>query len=171
MNSWRQPDSQQNQHPSPGQPDAKHETAILIELRCAGCVGGGGDEACTAHNGQNGNGLWLVCVPLRPPASCRQSLPNERPSRSAGDVTDEERISTCGVSGSGNGSVRHGAQAIQPVRNRSWAQTSFAATASKRYRKLVLQTRHTCFRKKKEFRNRHYGSGTVLARFWHCARD
>ena len=67
-------------------------------------------------------------------------LLNERRSRSAGDVTDEERISTCGVSGSGNVSVRHGAQAFQPVRNRSWAQTSSVATASKRYRESVLQT-------------------------------
>jgi hypothetical protein len=69
---------------------------------------------------------------------CRQSLLNERQSRSAGDVTDEERISTCGVSGGGNVSVRHEAQAMQPVRNRSWAQTSSIATASKRYRELVL---------------------------------
>ena len=30
---------------------------------------------------------------------------------------------------------------------------------------------HTCFRKKKEFRNHCYGLGMGLARFWHCARD
>ena len=71
---------------------------------------------------------------------CRQSLFNERQSRSAGDVTDEEGISTCGVnvSGGSNMSVRHEAQAMQPVQNRSWAQTSSIATASKRYRELVL---------------------------------
>ena len=78
--------------------------------------------------------------PSRLTTSCSQSLLNERSSRSVGDVTDEERIPTCGVSNSGNAKVRQRPRAKQPAWNRSWAQTSSVATASKRYRELVLQT-------------------------------
>ena len=130
------PDSQQNKNPNPRQPDATRNKAAILTAALAALIEG---EWTCLHSAKgirvamNGGGLaylsYLSCKAL----SCRQSLLNERRSRSAGDVTDEERISTCGVSGSGNVSVRHGAQAIQPVRDRSWAQTSSVATASKRY--------------------------------------
>ena len=132
----RQPDSQQNKNPNPRQPDATRNKAAILTAALAALIEGEWiclQSAKGVRVAMNGGRFAYLSYLSCKAFSCRQSLLNERRSRSAGDVTDEERISTCGVSGSGNVSVRHGAQAIQPVRNRSWAQTSSVATASERY--------------------------------------
>jgi hypothetical protein len=60
----------------------------------------------------------------------QQSAQRETVSLS-GRCACEERTSTCGVSSSGNVKVWYGPRASQPVRNRSRAQISSIATASK----------------------------------------
>ena len=143
----RQPDNQQNKKPHPDtqtRDDTDCETlttaalTALAEVKQICLQSTKGSEVL--RTAMHGGRFVYRSSPSRLTTSCSQSLLNERSSRSVGDVTDEERIPTCGVSNSGNAKVRQRPGAKQPAWNRSWAQTSSVATAPKRCREVVLQS-------------------------------
>ena len=72
--------------------------------------------------------------------------------------------------------INHGIQSVLRLKvsiTRSVAMTAIQRTpVVVRFWMLIIDQRcHTGFLIIKKFRNDQYGLGTVLARFWHCARD